>query len=155
LNLTDTPFFATLAQEGQLKYPFFGISLERNASYGYLSIGEACCPPVNGLPPDLGLVGAVDSTIVTNVSLIEWIEVIPFEPVGTASNVSSYLQWAIPISNITVSNLGGLRLMLMLQLAGREPKLRIATHVSSRKFQPPCGVVRHVSGFPISIFHFA
>jgi hypothetical protein len=54
-------------------------------------------------------VGAVDSTIVTNVSLIEWIEVTPFEPIGSESNVSSYLQWAIPISNITVSNLRVLR----------------------------------------------
>jgi hypothetical protein len=85
------------------------VSLERDASYGYLSIGEVCCPPVDGLPPDLVLVGAVDSTIVTNVSLIEWIEVTPFEPIGSESNVSSYLQWAIPISNITVSNLRVLR----------------------------------------------
>lgn len=78
--------------------------MERRASNGYLSIGEVCCLPVNGLPPDLVLIGAVDSTIVTNVSLIEWIEVIPFEPFRSESNVSSYLQWAIPISNITVSN---------------------------------------------------
>jgi hypothetical protein len=61
--------------------------------------------PVNGLPSYLVLVGAVDSTIVTNVSLVEWIEVTPFEPIGSESNVSSYLQWAIPISNITVGNL--------------------------------------------------
>ncbi|KAF8501514.1 acid protease [Russula emetica] len=86
LIANDTPFFATLAQEGQLEYPFFGVSLERNASNGYLSIG------------------AVDSTIVTNLSLIEWIEVNPFEPIGSESNMSSYLQWAIPISNITVGN---------------------------------------------------
>lgn len=88
-----------------LEYPFFGVSLERNASYGYLSIGELCFPLVNGLPPDLVLVGAVDSTIVTNVSLIEWIEVNPFKPIGSESNVSSYLEWAIPISTITVSDL--------------------------------------------------
>lgn len=68
-----------------------------------------CYPPVKGLPVNLVLVGAVDSTIVTNVSLIEWIEVVPFEPFGSESNVSSYLQWAIPISNITVCNLEVLR----------------------------------------------
>lgn len=42
--------------------------------------------------------------------------------------------------------------MLMLQLAGREPIIRAATHVSSRKFQPLCGVVRRVSGFTTFIF---
>lgn len=49
-------------------------------------------------------VGAVDSTIVKNVSLIEWMEVAPFEPVGN-DNVSSYLEWAIPISTIAVSTM--------------------------------------------------
>jgi len=86
LMSNDTPFFTKLAQAGQLVYPFFGVNLERNASYGSLSIG------------------AIDSTIVKNVSLIEWIEVIPFRPIGVQSNVSGYLQWAIPISNITVGN---------------------------------------------------
>lgn len=57
------------------------------------------------LPPDLVRVGAVDSTIVHNVSLFEWIEVTPFEPLGIESNTSSYLGWVIPISNVTVSPL--------------------------------------------------
>ncbi len=35
--------------------------------------------------------------------------VVWFEPIGSESNVSSYLQWAIPISNITVGNLRVLR----------------------------------------------
>jgi hypothetical protein len=87
-----------------LEYPFFGVNLKRNGSFGSLSIGEVCCTS-NGLSSDLVRVGAVDSTIVNNVSLIEWIEVVPFQPFGAQSNVSSYLQWAIPISNITVSNL--------------------------------------------------
>ncbi|KAI0001510.1 aspartic peptidase domain-containing protein [Russula compacta] len=81
-----TPFLAKSAQEGLLDYPFFGVSLKRNSSSGSLSIG------------------AVDSTIVNNVSLFEWIEVTPFEPLGIESNMSSYLEWAIPISNITVGN---------------------------------------------------
>ncbi|KAI0303828.1 aspartic peptidase domain-containing protein, partial [Multifurca ochricompacta] len=84
LATNATPFFARLAQHGQLDYPLFGVSLERNASFGSLSIG------------------AVDSTIVTNASLIEWNEIAPFEPFGSESNASSYLQWAVPISNITV-----------------------------------------------------
>ncbi|KAI0250276.1 aspartic peptidase domain-containing protein [Lactifluus subvellereus] len=80
----STPFFAKLAQQGLLDYPFFGVSLERNASAGSLSLG------------------AVDSTVVTDVTLIEWIEVVPFLPFGSESNASSYLQWAIPISTVTV-----------------------------------------------------
>jgi hypothetical protein len=51
------------------------------------------------------IIGAVDSTIVKNVSLIEWIEVVPFEPIGTQDNVTSYLEWAVPISTITVSTM--------------------------------------------------
>jgi hypothetical protein len=35
---TATPFFVTLAQQGLLEYPVFGLSLTRNAS-GTLSIG--------------------------------------------------------------------------------------------------------------------
>ena len=98
------PFFAKLAQQGLLEYPFFGVYLRRNGSFGSLSIGNVCCTS-SGLSSDLVRVGAVDSTIVKNISLIEWIEVLPFQPFGAQSNVSSYLQWAIPISNITVCNL--------------------------------------------------
>lgn len=84
LAANATPFFPRLAQHGLLDYPLFGVNLKRNESTGSLSLG------------------AVDSTVVTNVSLIEWHEVVPFEPFSSENNVSSYLQWAIPISNITV-----------------------------------------------------
>jgi hypothetical protein len=60
---------------------------------------------LNASSSDLARVGAVDPTVVANVSLIEWHEVIPFEPFGSESNVSSYLQWAIPISTITVRSI--------------------------------------------------
>jgi len=79
-----TPFFATLAQQGQLSYPLFGLSLTRNAS-GSLTFG------------------AVDSSVVTNRSLITWNEVVPFAPFGSESNTSSYLQWAIRLSGISVN----------------------------------------------------
>lgn len=40
----------------------------------------------------------------TNVSLIEWNEVVPFAPrLGSTNNVSSYLQWTIPLAGIKVS----------------------------------------------------
>ncbi|OCH95384.1 acid protease [Obba rivulosa] len=79
-----TPFFATLAQQGQLNYPLFGMSLTRNAS-GSLTLG------------------AVDASVVTNRSLIEWNEVVPFAPFGSESNTSSYLQWVIRLSGISVN----------------------------------------------------
>ncbi|EMD34064.1 hypothetical protein CERSUDRAFT_117574 [Gelatoporia subvermispora B] len=79
-----TPFFATLAQQGQLNYPIFGLSLTRNAS-GSLTLG------------------AVDASVVTNRSLIEWNEVVPFAPFGSESNTSSYLQWTIQLSGISVN----------------------------------------------------
>ncbi|KAF8269569.1 aspartic peptidase domain-containing protein [Lactarius quietus] len=84
LTANATPFFPTLAQHGLLDYPIFGIHVERNGSTGSLSLG------------------AVDSTIITNFSLIEWNEVVSFEPFGSENNVTSYLQWAIPITNITI-----------------------------------------------------
>ncbi|KAI0067467.1 acid protease [Artomyces pyxidatus] len=84
LAINATPFFAHLAQKGELDYPLFGVSLTRNATPGSLSFG------------------AVDSSIIQNASDIEWNEVVPFEPFGSESNSSSYLQWAVHISNITV-----------------------------------------------------
>lgn len=81
-----TPFFSTLAQQGQLDYPLFGLSLTRNTT-GTLSIG------------------AIDSSVVTNLSHIGWNEVVPFSPFGSESNKSSYLQWAISLSSFGVSTL--------------------------------------------------
>ncbi|KAI0690006.1 aspartic peptidase domain-containing protein [Cytidiella melzeri] len=84
-NGTGTPFFATMAQRGQLAYPLFGLSLTLNSS-GSLTLG------------------AVDGSVVTNLSLIQWNEVVPFAPsIGSASNTSSYLQWVIPLSSIQVN----------------------------------------------------
>ncbi|KAI0077907.1 acid protease [Panus rudis PR-1116 ss-1] len=80
-----TPFFATMAQRGQLDYPLFGLSLTRNSS-GTLALG------------------AVDGSVVTNASLIDWNEVVPFAPFGSESNTTSYLQWTIPLSTIFVGN---------------------------------------------------
>ncbi|KDQ59263.1 hypothetical protein JAAARDRAFT_657647 [Jaapia argillacea MUCL 33604] len=79
-----TPFFTSLAELGMLAYPLFGLSLTRDSS-GTLALG------------------AVDSSIVTNTSRIVWNEVLAFSPFGTERNVSSYLQWVIPISDIYVN----------------------------------------------------
>ena len=40
--------------------------------------------------------------MVTNRSLIEFNEVVPFAPFGSESNSSSYLQWAIVLDEISV-----------------------------------------------------
>ncbi|KAI0833486.1 acid protease [Trametes gibbosa] len=79
-----TPFFASMAQEGQLDYPLFGMSLTRDSS-GTLAFG------------------AIDGTVVTNRSLIEWNEVVPFAPFAAESNSSSYLQWALVLSGLSVN----------------------------------------------------
>ena len=48
--------------------------------------------------------GAVDGSVVTNLSQIEWNEVVPFAPrIGSTNNASSYLQWTVPLSGIQVS----------------------------------------------------
>ncbi|KAK2463404.1 hypothetical protein APHAL10511_004490 [Amanita phalloides] len=84
----STPFFANLAQQGLLDYPLFGVSLTRNAS-GSLTIG------------------AIDASVVKNVSQINWNKVVEFPPINTESHSSSYLQWAISLSGFSV---GGTRL---------------------------------------------
>ncbi|KAJ7127027.1 aspartic peptidase domain-containing protein [Mycena epipterygia] len=80
----STPFFPSLAQQGILDYPLFGLSLTNNAS-GSLSLG------------------AIDTTIVTNVSKIGWNKVVEFSPIGSESNASSYLHWATPLSAFAVN----------------------------------------------------
>jgi len=79
-----TPFFAGLAEQGQLAYPLFGLSLTEDAN-GTLAFG------------------AIDSSIVKNVSNIGWNQVASFSPYNTESNTSSYLQWAIAISGFAVN----------------------------------------------------
>ncbi|KAG6909869.1 hypothetical protein DXG01_014905 [Tephrocybe rancida] len=79
-----TPFFVNLAQQGLLDYPLFGLSLTRNST-GSLSMG------------------AVDSSVVKNASLISWNQVVDFAPFGAENNVSSYLQWAIPMSALAIN----------------------------------------------------
>ncbi|KAH8100850.1 acid protease [Cristinia sonorae] len=79
-----TPILATMSQRGQLDYPLFGLSLTRNSS-GSLTFG------------------AIDGSVVKNPSLIEWNEVVPFAPFNSENNVSSYLEWAIPMNGLLVN----------------------------------------------------
>ncbi|KAG7451143.1 acid protease [Guyanagaster necrorhizus] len=52
--------------------------------------------------PVFGL-SAIDSSVVTNVTDVGWHKVVEFAPIGTTSNVSSYLQWAIPLDSFAVN----------------------------------------------------
>lgn len=79
-----TPFFATLASQGILDYPIFGLSLTRNTT-GTLAIG------------------AIDVSVVQNASNIVWNEVVPFSPIGTQFNMSGYFYWAIHMTGFSVN----------------------------------------------------
>lgn len=81
-----TPYFATLAAQGQLDYPLFGLSLTRNAT-GTLTMG------------------AIDTSVVANASKIVWNEVVPFAPFANQGNSSSYLQWVIRLSGFAVRDI--------------------------------------------------
>ncbi|KAJ4477163.1 acid protease, partial [Lentinula aciculospora] len=83
-STNSTPFFPGLAQQGLLQYPLFGLSLTRNNT-GTLSLG------------------AIDSSVVTNLSNVEWNPVVDFPPIGNESNSSSYYQWAIPLTSLAVN----------------------------------------------------
>ncbi|KAF8526310.1 acid protease, partial [Hysterangium stoloniferum] len=86
------PFLTTLVQSGQLAYPLFGLSLTRNTS-GTLSLG------------------AIDRTVVQNVSSISWHDVTPFAPLPNENVTTSslYLHWAIPLNNL-VANITAINL---------------------------------------------
>ncbi|KAI0749774.1 acid protease [Daedaleopsis nitida] len=82
-----TPFFATLSQNGDLDYPLFGLKLTRDTG-GSLTFG------------------AIDGSVVTDRSAIEWNEVVPFAPfLGSDSddNSSSYLQWTLVLDGFSVN----------------------------------------------------
>ncbi|KAH9928301.1 acid protease [Fomitopsis serialis] len=80
-----TPIFASMASQGLLNYPLFGLFLSRNET-GSLTLG------------------AIDASVVTNRSLIEWHDVVPFAPFnGTDGTTASYLQWAIELRQIWVN----------------------------------------------------
>ncbi|KAJ3853205.1 acid protease [Lentinula lateritia] len=83
-STNSTPFFPSLAQQGLLQYPLFGLSLTRNST-GTFSLG------------------AIDSSVVTNLSNVEWNPVVEFSPFGNESNSSSYYQWAIPLTSLSVN----------------------------------------------------
>lgn len=82
--VNGTPFFANMAQYGQLDYPLFALSLTNDSS-GSLAFG------------------AVDGSVVQNSTLIEWNEVVPFAPFKAESTSASYLQWTIILSSISVN----------------------------------------------------
>lgn len=80
----STPLVIGLAQNGLLEYPMFGLSLTRDDD-GTLALG------------------AIDVNVVQNVSAIEWHKVMPFSPFGSESNSSSYLVWAVRITEVGVN----------------------------------------------------
>ncbi|KZS88127.1 acid protease [Sistotremastrum niveocremeum HHB9708] len=80
------PFISTMVETGLLAYPMFGLSLTYQNN-GSLSLG------------------AIDSSVVSNLSAIEWHPVVPFAPFSntTVANSSIYLQWALELSDIFVN----------------------------------------------------
>ncbi|KAF9500128.1 acid protease [Pleurotus eryngii] len=76
----STPFLVNLAQRGLLEYPLFGLHLTRNTS------------------------GAIDAAVVMQPANISWNPVVQFTPFASESNVSSYLQWAIPLGGFSVNH---------------------------------------------------
>ncbi|KAL6302374.1 acid protease [Sparassis latifolia] len=85
-TIYNTVANGSMAQQGLLDYPVFGLSLPRNKSVGSLTFG------------------AIDGTVVQNRSLIEWEEVVPFAPfANTTENTTSYLQWAVVLSGLSVN----------------------------------------------------
>ncbi|GJJ08689.1 hypothetical protein Clacol_002908 [Clathrus columnatus] len=81
-----SPFVPALVERGVLDYPLVGLSLTYDTS-GTLSFG------------------AIDKSVVPNVSLISWHAVEPFSPLPgqNASTTPLYLDWVIPLDGIVVN----------------------------------------------------
>lgn len=60
--------------------------------------------------------GAIDKSIVSNASLISWHDVAPFSPLPSenVTATSSYLHWAIHLTNITVRSVSSAELTKFL-----------------------------------------
>ncbi|EJD06572.1 acid protease [Fomitiporia mediterranea MF3/22] len=79
-----TPFVNSLAQQGALDYPLFGLSLTRDDG-GTIALG------------------AIDVNVVHNLSAIEWHKVLPFSPFNSETNTSSYLQWVVRLPEVGIN----------------------------------------------------
>ncbi|KAL7410223.1 aspartic peptidase domain-containing protein [Mrakia frigida] len=84
-----SPLLNNLASNGTLAYPLFGIHLDRNTTLGgSLSIG------------------AIDSSIIPNQSMLQWHPVVEFPPFNNAppaNFTSPYLQWSLVLTNVTMN----------------------------------------------------
>jgi len=97
------PFFTNLAQKGILEYPIFALSLTTNSS-GTLTLGLSTqLISIVDVWQEPCILGAIDSSVVTNVSQVGWNKVAQFPPFSAENNISSYLQWTIPLSGISVT----------------------------------------------------
>ncbi|KAG2147523.1 hypothetical protein DEU56DRAFT_909504 [Suillus clintonianus] len=76
--------FSTLAQQGMLDYPVFGLSLTRNDTGTFT-------------------LGAIDVSVVQNLSQVVLNEVVSLSPVGTQTNTSGYVFWVIRMSSFAVN----------------------------------------------------
>ncbi|QRV75117.1 aspartyl protease [Ceratobasidium sp. AG-Ba] len=125
----SAPVIARLAQQGELSYPLFGLSLRKNNT-GTLSLG------------------AIDAGVVSNLSSIAWHDVAPF-PTLPSDNSSVYLQWAIHLSAISV---GGDRIQLnstFPEIVGSQP-LALLDLGTNGMFGPASDVVKVFSLIPSS-----
>lgn len=87
-----------------LPYPIVGLSLTHSTN-GTLSLGALLsywqCILVSIFTFHLG---AIDSSVVQNISLMSWHVVEPFEPFPgqNASTTPLYLDWVIPLDDLIV-----------------------------------------------------
>ena len=92
--------FSSLVREGIVGYPIFGIYLSTDST-DTLSLGQFV--DSSDYQRFYCSTGATDSSVVGNLSSVEWRHVVPFAPEGASNNVSSYLSWMLHLSSISVS----------------------------------------------------
>ncbi|KDQ14862.1 hypothetical protein BOTBODRAFT_55061 [Botryobasidium botryosum FD-172 SS1] len=78
------PIISSLVQSGQLAYPLFGLSV---APQGTSTLS----------------LGAIDSSVIPNVTSIEWLPVVPFSPAVNGTSTSAYLQWAVQLASMSLN----------------------------------------------------
>ena len=83
------------------------------------------------------IAGAIDASVVTNISYIGWNKVAQFPPFGAENNVSSYLQWAISLTAVAVSQIFIPKISLLADRAFRSTVLLLLQYPHTQMMVGP------------------
>jgi hypothetical protein len=99
-------------------------------------------------------IGAIDSSVVKNISNIAWNEVVPFGPPASQNTTSSYLQWAIRLSSFAVRDVVLIKSLLLNRWPGQWYGHHANANISQRYWQLFVGFARCVRIICFSVMYW-